>query len=85
MAENPFLDFEPTPGIYRCRACKTLNDFDGQERVENEKMPAGEFCMMAEYRCIACGFAVSVEPWWFVVPKGEQPVFIESGFEWVKL
>jgi hypothetical protein len=79
--------------LFKCRACGALNDFDAIEEnctaeymaeLEAEgKDSSGAFAVLGSYQCCACGFTIEPAPMWFVTPMGDQPVWIESGFETV--
>ena len=86
---------ENSAPLWRCRACNTINDFEGQELALNDseecdcgttyrECPEGHFAMLGIYKCSGCGFSIEPEAMWFITPYGEEPVFIESGFEPVK-
>ena len=67
--------------LWQCRACGTLNDFEGVELAIQVEREAGDgFLMLANYICAGCAFTLEMPPMWFVTPQGEEPTFIESGF-----
>ena len=67
--------------LWQCRACETLNDFDGIERaLAKSECEPGYIAMLAVYECAGCGFSMEPPPMWFITPTESAPVFIEAGF-----
>lgn len=68
--------------LWRCRACGTLNDFNGIEVAANEQRVGDQngVLMLAEHKCNGCENAYTPPADWFIT-NGEKPIYIESAFE----